>query len=108
MTEEVVIAVASQTAGTVAQLLIPLPGVYFAASLAASIYVSANYSKGKDVVLALTDGYGFDMITPTKNAGAEAISKLQIVKGSIEDVIPFLKGEIKDNYNVAMLDIKTG
>ena len=28
MTEEVVIAVASQTAGTVAQLLIPLPGVY--------------------------------------------------------------------------------
>lgn len=108
MTEEVVIAVASQTAGTVAQLLIPLPGVYFAASLAASIYVSANYSKGKDVVLALTDGYGFDMITPTKNAGAEAISKLQIVKGSIEDVIPFLKGKIKDNYNVAILDIKTG
>ena len=105
MTEEIAVAVASQAAGTVAQLLIPLPGVYFAASLAASIYVSANYSQGKDLVVALTDGYGFDMITPSKKAGNNAIKELQVLKSSLEETIPFLKERIKENYNISLLDI---
>ncbi len=107
MTEEIVVAVASQTAGTVAQLLIPLPGVYFAASLGASILVSANYAQGKEAVVALTDSYGFDMITPAKNTGKEALSKLEVAKNSLVESVPYLKSMIKKDYNVALLDIKT-
>ena len=105
MTEEIVIALASQAAGSVAQLLIPLPGVYFAASLGASLFVSANYAQGKDVVVALTDNYGFDMITPVKNTGKEALSKLEVAKNSLVDAVPYLKSLIKKDYNVALVDV---
>lgn len=107
LTEEIIVAVASQTAGTVAQLLIPLPGVYFAASLGASIFVSANYAQGKEVVVVLTDNYGFDMITPAKNTGKEALSKLEIAKNSLLETIPYLKSLVKKDYSVALLDIKS-
>lgn len=106
LTEEIIIAVASQSAGTVAQLLIPLPGVYFAASLAASLYVSANYTQGKEFVLALTDDYGFDIIAPTKNIGEKTASKFEGIKKSLTNTIPFLKEKLDKDYVITLIDIK--
>lgn len=84
MAEEIFVAMVSQTSGAVLMLMMPwFPLAYMAGSMVGGMLATATYESGKEIVLQVAAGNGFEAIIPTSvvntvNVGVDTVSNMNI------------------------------
>ena len=75
MTQEIIIAIASQTSGVLLQALFPfLPFAYVTGSMAGAMVASAGYAASKDLVLQVRGENGFETVVPETFAAGKSLA----------------------------------
>ena len=86
MAQEIFVAVIAGCSGAVLQSVLPfVPFAYLAGSMVGGMAASAAYETGKEVVMQVAAGNGFEVIVPvevenTINIGKEMVSSIDIAK----------------------------
>lgn len=102
MSQEIIIAIASQTSGALLQALFPfLPFAYIAGSMAGAMLASAGYEAGKDLVLQVRGANGFETVVP------ETLSAGKSLANDFMDKIN-LDNNISEFKNMAITTIGNG
>jgi len=107
MAEEIFVAMVSQTSGVALAMIMPwFPLAYMAGSMAGGMLASAAYSSGKEVVLQVAAGNGFEAIIPstvtdTVNIGVETVSSI-----NIKDKTTELKNMVVSTTNAGLIKVK--
>lgn len=102
MTQEIIIAIASQTSGVLLQALFPfLPFAYVAGSMAGAMVASAGYEAGKDLVLQVRGENGFETVVPETMAAGKSLA--DSLMSNID-----LSGSVSEFKNMAVAAIGNG
>ena len=86
LAEEIFVALVSNASGAALQALLPcVPFAYLAGSMIGGMVASAAYETGKEVILQVSAGNGFEAIIPITvsnavNIGQETVSKIDVKK----------------------------
>lgn len=104
LTEEIFVTAVSLGTGTLVQVLLPMiPGAYFAGSIAGSLLASTGYAYGKELVLAVIDNGGLDMIVPVKIDGVTALANNFLTVDLSEILSPFKGLKIDKNQDLRII-----
>ena len=107
MAEEIFVAVVANATGATLQALLPfVPFAYLAGSMVGGMIASAGYEKGKEVVMQVAAGNGFEAIIPADvtnaiNVGKEAVASVDMKKVGSE-----LKDSIVSTTNAGLIKLQ--
>ncbi len=107
LAEEIFVAVISQASGVALAALLPfIPGTYMVGSMLGGMLAAEGYKVGKEVVMQVAAGNGFEAIIPadvsdTINIGRETVASLDIGKMSSD-----LKRSVVTTTNEGLIKIK--
>lgn len=108
MAEEIFVAVVSQASGTALSVLLPcIPGTYLIGSMVGGMIAAEGYKVGKEVVMQVAAGNGFEAIIPaevndTLNIGRETLASLDTKKMGND-----LKKAVVSTTNNGLIKIKS-
>lgn len=108
MAEEIFVAVVANATGATLQVLLPfVPFAYLAGSMVGGMIASAGYEKGKEVVMQVAAGNGFEAIIPASVANVINVGKDTVVSVDIKKVSSELKDSIVNVTNSGLIKIQS-
>lgn len=107
MAEEIFVAVVANATGATLQALLPfVPFAYLAGSMVGGMIASAGYEKGKEVVMQVAAGNGFEAIIPADVTNAISVGKETVASVDIKKVGSELKDSIVSTTNAGLIKIQ--
>jgi hypothetical protein len=106
MTQDIIIALASQTTGALMLALFPfIPFSYMAGSMAGAMLASVGYQAGKELYLELRGEDGFETIVPSSIASGTDMASAFLSSLNIKDSISGFKDRTVTAYNNGKIKI---
>ncbi|WP_051525802.1 hypothetical protein [Butyrivibrio proteoclasticus] len=108
MTQDIIIAIASQTSGTLVQALFPfIPFAYVAGSMAGAMLASVGYTTGKELILEVRGENGFETVVPEAFASGKSLATSFMSNITLKDKLSDFKGMAVSTIGNGKLKIKT-
>lgn len=108
MAEEIIVAVVSQSTGTLLQMLLPiLPFAYMAGSLAGGMIATAGFEISKEIILEVKDGGGFEAIVPKGLVNSMSVISDKVSNLNLQESVTNFKDMTVSTLNEGYIKIKS-
>jgi len=106
MTQNIIIAISSQTSGALLQVLFPyIPFAYVAGSMAGAMLASAGYEAGKEMYLEVKGEDGFETVVASNVKDGTTIATDLLKSVNIKDGVSSLKNIAVTTFNNGKIKI---
>jgi len=93
MSQDIIIAIASQSSGALVQVLFPfIPFAYVAGSMAGAMLASVGYAAGKELILEVRGENGFETVVPESLSSGKSLATSFMNNINIKDKLSDFKG----------------
>ena len=108
MAEEIIVAVVSQSTGTLLQMLLPIvPFAYMAGSLAGGMIATAGFEISKEIILEVKDGGGFEAIVPKGLVNSMSVISDKVSNLNLQESVTNFKDMTVSTLNEGYIKIKS-